>query len=278
MPTCLSSQSYGFSSSHVWMWVLGHKQGWALKNSCFQNVVLKKTLESTLDRKEIKAVNPIGNQPWIFIGKLILKLQYFGYLMGRADPWNRLWSWEILRTGGEEGNRGWDGWMASLTQWTWVSANSRRSFHKLQKVVKDREAWCTAVHGVTNSWTQLKDWTTTPVQQVFFFSTSSHITIINSEVSLLLQKTRTKELVHIFNSGTYWPVSRAIGQTLEVGHFLQIWEGLLHHGWIFFFLIYVFLVVLGLCCCMGFSLVVVSWGYSLAVVYSLLIAVAYLIV
>ena len=62
-----SSQSYGFSSSHVWMWEVDYKEGWALKNWCFWIVVLKKTLESPLDSKEIKPVNPKGNQCWIFI-------------------------------------------------------------------------------------------------------------------------------------------------------------------------------------------------------------------
>ena len=62
------SQSYGFSSSHVRMWNLDHKEGWALKNWCFQIVVLVKTLESLLDSEEMKLVNPEGNQPWIFIG------------------------------------------------------------------------------------------------------------------------------------------------------------------------------------------------------------------
>ena len=63
------SQSYDFSSSHVQMWELDHKEGWALKNWCFRIVVLEKTLESPLDCKEIKPVNPKGNQPWIFIGR-----------------------------------------------------------------------------------------------------------------------------------------------------------------------------------------------------------------
>ena len=63
------SQSYGFSSSHVQMWELDHKEGWAPKNWCFQTVVLEKTLGSPLDSKEIKPVNPKGNQPWIFIGR-----------------------------------------------------------------------------------------------------------------------------------------------------------------------------------------------------------------
>ena len=65
----LYSQNYGFSSSHVRMWELGHKEGWALKNSCFWTVVLERTLESPLDCKEIKPVNAKGNQPWIFIGR-----------------------------------------------------------------------------------------------------------------------------------------------------------------------------------------------------------------
>ena len=60
------SQSYGFSSSHVWMWELDHKEGWAPKNWCFWTVVLEKRLESPLDCKEIKPVHPKGNQSWIF--------------------------------------------------------------------------------------------------------------------------------------------------------------------------------------------------------------------
>ena len=65
----LYSQSYGFSGSHVQMWELDHKEDWALKNWCFGTVVLEKTLESPLDCKEIKPVNPKGNQPQIFIGR-----------------------------------------------------------------------------------------------------------------------------------------------------------------------------------------------------------------
>ena len=65
----LSSQSYGFSSGHVWMWKLDHKEGWVPKNWCFWTVVLEKTLESPLNCKEIKPINPKGNQSWIFIGR-----------------------------------------------------------------------------------------------------------------------------------------------------------------------------------------------------------------
>ena len=64
-----SSQSYGFSSGHVWLWELDYKESWALKNWCFWTVVLEKSLESPLDCKEIQPVNPKGNQPWIFIGR-----------------------------------------------------------------------------------------------------------------------------------------------------------------------------------------------------------------
>ena len=64
-----SSQSYGFSSSHVWMWELDYKEGWVLKNRCFWTGVLEKTLESPLDFKEIQPVHPKGNQSWTFIGR-----------------------------------------------------------------------------------------------------------------------------------------------------------------------------------------------------------------
>ena len=64
-----SSQSYGFSSSHVWKWELDYKESWALKNWCFWTVVLEKTLESPLDCKKIQPVHPIGDQSWIFIGR-----------------------------------------------------------------------------------------------------------------------------------------------------------------------------------------------------------------
>ena len=69
------SQSYCFSSSHVWVWKLVHKEGWAPKRWCFRIVVLEKTLESSLDCKEIKPVNPKGNQPWIFIGRTVLEVE-----------------------------------------------------------------------------------------------------------------------------------------------------------------------------------------------------------
>ena len=65
----LHCQSYGVPSSHIWMWELDHKEGWVPKNWCVLTMVLEKTLESPLDSKEIKPVNPKGNQPWIFTGR-----------------------------------------------------------------------------------------------------------------------------------------------------------------------------------------------------------------
>ena len=65
----LSSQGYGFSSGHVWLWELDYKQSWAPKNRCFWTVVLEKTLESPLDCKEVQPVHPKGDQSWIFIGR-----------------------------------------------------------------------------------------------------------------------------------------------------------------------------------------------------------------
>ena len=81
-----SSQSYGFSSSHICRWELDYKESWVPKNWCFWTVVLEKTLESPLDCKEIQPVHPKGNHSWIFIGLMLkVKLQYFGHLMWRTD-------------------------------------------------------------------------------------------------------------------------------------------------------------------------------------------------
>ena len=121
-----SSQSYGFSSSHVWMWELDWKERWALKNICFWTMVLEKTWESLC--KEIQPVYPKGNQSWIFIGRTDAEaeLQYFGHLMwsrptGTDPDAGRDW-----REKEEGGSRRWDGWMASPSQRTWIWANSGR--------------------------------------------------------------------------------------------------------------------------------------------------------
>ena len=123
------SQSYGFSSSRVWMWELSHKEDWAPKNWCFQTVVLEKTLENPLDSKEIQPVNPKGNQPWIFFGRtdaeaeapILWPPDVKSRLIGKDPDAEKDWGQE------EKGvDRGWDGSMASPTQWTRVWVNSRR--------------------------------------------------------------------------------------------------------------------------------------------------------
>ena len=108
-----------FFNSHVWIWELDYKESWAPKNLCFWTVMLEKTLESPLDCKEIQPVHPKGNHS--FEGLMLkLKLSYFGLLMWWTDSFEKTWCWERLNEGGEGDNRGWDGWMASPTQWTWV--------------------------------------------------------------------------------------------------------------------------------------------------------------
>ena len=104
---------------------LDHKESLALKNWCFWTVVLEKTLECSLDCKEIKPVNHKGNQSWIFIGMMLqLKLQYFGHLMQRTDSLEKALILGQIEGGGEGEYREWDGWMASPIQWIWVWANS----------------------------------------------------------------------------------------------------------------------------------------------------------
>ena len=122
----LSSQGYGFSSSHVWM--LDYKESWALKNWCFWTVVLEKTLESPLDCKEIQPVHLKGNQSWVFIGRTDVEAEtpvlwppdVKSWLIWKDPDAGKDWGRE------EEGDdRGGGGWMASPTQWTWVWVNSR---------------------------------------------------------------------------------------------------------------------------------------------------------
>ena len=124
----LSSQSYGFSSSHVWVWELDYKENWALKNWCFWTVVLEKSLESPLNCKEIQPVHPKGDQSWVFIGRT--DAEAAPPILWPSDAKNQLlerpWCWERLKAGGARNDRGWGGWMASLTQWTsvWVASRS----------------------------------------------------------------------------------------------------------------------------------------------------------
>ena len=146
----LSSQSYGFSSRHVWMWELDYKESWPLKNWHFWAVVLEKSCESPLDCKEIKSVNPKGNQSWILIGKIDSEAET--PILWPPDAKN----WLIGKDtdAGKKGRRrkGWQSmrWLDGITKlmiWVWASP---------------RSLWWTGkpgIHGVAKSWTWLRDWT-----------------------------------------------------------------------------------------------------------------------
>ena len=121
-----SSQGYGFSSSHVWMWELDYKESWVPKSWCFELWCWRRLLRvpQTTRRSNqsiLKEISPGCSLEGLM---LKLKLQYFGHLMRRADSFEKILMLGKIEVGEKGDNRGWDGCMASLTQWTWVWVNS----------------------------------------------------------------------------------------------------------------------------------------------------------
>ena len=144
------------------MWELDHKEGWTLKNWYFWTVVLEKTLESPLDSKQIKSVNPKGNQLWIFIGRIDVEAE-------TPIHWPPDAKSQFSRKGPDAGkDYGQEKGSTENEVVRWHHRLNGHELNKLWEMVKDREAWHAAVHGVTKCRTQSSNWATrmwTPIGQ-----------------------------------------------------------------------------------------------------------------
>ena len=151
-----SSQGYGFSSGHVWMWELDCEESWAPKNWCFWTMVLEKTLESPLDWKEIQPVNPKGNQSWIFIGKTDAEAEV-------PILWSPDAKSQFIRKDPDAG-KDWGQEVERLMEDEMVGRHHWLNGHEFEQTLGDCEGWgslACCIHLVTKSRTWLSDWTTT---------------------------------------------------------------------------------------------------------------------
>ena len=150
----LSSQSHGFSSSHIRMWELGYKESWALNNWCFWTAVLEKFLASSLYCKESQQFHPEGDQSWIFIGNTDDEAETPVLWPSDAKSW-LIWK-------DPDAERDWGPEEKGMPEDEMFGRHHWLSGHELSKfweLVIDREARCAAVQGVAKSQTQLSNWT-----------------------------------------------------------------------------------------------------------------------
>ena len=148
-----SHQTYGFSSSHVWMWELDSEESWVLKNWCFWTVVLEKTLESPLDCKKSQPVHPKGNQSRIFIGRTDVEAQ--SPILWPPD----VKSWLIWKDPDDGKDWRQKKGMTEDEMVHGITDSMGMSLNKFWVLVMNREAWHAAVHGVQKSWTRQSNWT-----------------------------------------------------------------------------------------------------------------------
>ena len=122
-----SIQGYVFSSSHVWIWELDYKESWVPKNWCFELWCWRRLWRVPLTaRRSSQSILKEVSLEYSLEGMMLkLKLRTLATWYKELTHWKRPWCWEILRAGGAGGDRGWDGWMASLTWWAWVWVGSR---------------------------------------------------------------------------------------------------------------------------------------------------------